>query len=130
MKSLIEELKKMDDLLVLTGVSEDEILTAENDLGLHFSKEYKEYLLEFGAASVDGHEFTGIVNSRRLSVVEVTKEEKRKNPNVLIDLYVVEKTNIDHIIVWQNEKGTVYHTQGTSDLVKVCNSLVEYIDME
>lgn len=55
--------------------------------------------MEFGQFSIYGHEFTGITKILRLNVVEITIEERMKNRLIPINLYVIEQTNIDDIVI-------------------------------
>ena len=109
-------------------VDEEKIIEAENALELRFSDEYKSYLLAFGAASANGHEFTGICDSARLNVVEVTKEEWLYNSNVPHDLYVVEQTHIDGIVLWQPKTGQIYQTCPNSAPSLLYDSLCELLE--
>lgn len=109
------------------GVKEVEIESAERDLNLCFNKEYKMYLLHYGLISYGNHELTGLCNSQRLNVVYVTKEEKNYNPHVPSDMYVIEQTNIDGIVIWQNSNGYIFQTFPNSNPQKIANSLLEYI---
>lgn len=109
------------------GVTEDQIKETEKFLGIEFSREYKEYLLAFGAASIYGHEFTGICDAERLNVVAVTKEEKNFNPFVPQEYYVIEQMNIDGIVIWQCKDGAVYQSIPNGTFEKICESFLEYI---
>ena len=127
MSLIAEKLTKMKAFKSRTAATNKQITGAEIELGLKFAKEYKEYLVEFGCASVFGHEFTGICNSTRLNVVNVTTEQKSRNTNVPFDWYVIEETNIDDIIIWQDSKGNVYATISLGTPLKIANSFLEYI---
>ena len=110
-----------------SAASEKEIAAAEKELGLVFASDYREYLSSYGVAAYDGHELTGITQSPRLNVVEVTRQE-----SVLLDpipkgLYVIERTGIEEIIVWQSESGEIYYSSPNVPLTKMCGSLAEYI---
>ncbi len=105
-----EVLERKDDLLSGEPAKEIDIKKAEKELNLHFAKEYKEYLLEYGVVAYSGHEITGIVDDVRMNVVSVTQKQKKKSKEIPEDFYVIEVTNIDGIIVWQNSKGMIYST--------------------
>lgn len=128
MGDFVEKLAKMPSFRKRKAASKEQIQNAEDSLALKFSKEYKEYLSEYGVASIYGHEFTGICNSERLDVVVVTQEEQKKNQRIPNDLYVVEQANIDGIVIWQSRAGDVYQSQSNMNPVKICNSLYEYIE--
>ncbi len=129
MDNFVLAMKHRDDLFFLKGASEEQVKSAEIKLGLGFSDEYRSYLLAFGVASANGHEFTGICGSPRLNVVDVTLEERRYNPNVPPDLYVVEEANIDGIVLWQSQAGKIYQTRPNQPPVPLCDSLSELLEM-
>ena len=113
----------------MTGASYEDIHLAEQALGLQFAADYRQYIAEFGAASFDGHELTGICTSTRLNVVKVTQNERKNNVFALLDWYVIEQTGIDSITIWQNSKGEVFLTIPYGRPQKICNSLAEYINL-
>lgn len=127
MDSIITILAQKCNLFHLEGVTEQDILHAEKELGLQFSEEYKEYLAKFGVVSYDSHELTGICPFPRLNVVCVTNEERQFNPFVPKRCYVIEQTNVDGIVVWQASDGRVYQTYPGSKPVQIAESLSEYI---
>ena len=129
MSDIIMKLRVMPDFHSVTAASPDSIKQAEEELSLKFAAEYREYLLNFGVASADGHEFTGICPFPRLDVVANTISERENNPKVPQNLYVIEKTNIDSIVIWQSDAGTVYQSAPRKPPVKLCNSLCEYIGL-
>lgn len=106
-----------------------EIESVEKKLNLKFNKDYKECLMEFGQFSIYGHEFTGITKILRLNVVEITIEEKMKNRLIPINLYVIEQTNIDDIVIWQNEQGEIFQSSFNDLPHKIADSLLEYIEL-
>lgn len=124
--SIITTFKSKDDLHHGKGSSIDVISECEMSLGLQFSKEYKEYLKEFSTVYYDGHELTGISNSKHINVVEVTLNERILNPNVPLDLYVIERH--DEVITWQDKNGTIYQTTPTSVPKIIFASLENYIN--
>ena len=83
MNNIISDLKVKKAFSSATPVSDDAIKKAEEELSLHFSPEYREYLKNYGVASFYGHELTGLSNSNRLNVINVTKEEKSLNDKIL-----------------------------------------------
>ncbi len=104
------------------------ILEAEDTLRLHFAEEYRDYLEDLGLATFEGHELTGISKTARLSVIEATEKERAQNPNVPCSFYVVEKTNIDGIVIWQAPTGEIYQTEFNGKPHLICKSLAEYIE--
>lgn len=119
-----EVLDKKSDLLHGEGVSRKEIREAEKQLGLKFNSEYKEYLLNYGIAAYNGHEITGLSLDKRTNVVDCTLEElKEEYPK---DIYVIERTGMDGVIIWQSIDGKIYYSSDNSPLTKYCESLSEY----
>lgn len=109
------------------GADDEDINKAEKELGLSFSKEYKAYLSSLALGTIDGHEFTGITKNKRLNVVDVTEAERKKNPTVPKTYYVVEKTNVDGVVIWQDKSGKVYESYENGDVDKVADSVFQYI---
>ena len=125
--NIISVLKEQIEFVSLDGVDFQNIQDAEQTLGLRFSQEYREYVKEFGAASFQGHELTGICGIPYLNVVDVTIMGKKLMPRIEPSWYVIEEAHIDGIIIWQNELGHVYQTSPSGVPIKIANSLLEYI---
>lgn len=128
MSNITKTVVKMKSFYSIKPSQLNDIESAEQELSLKFSEDYKECLIEFGQFSVYGHELTGITKNLRLNVVEITKEERSKNQFVPLNLYVIEQTHIDDIVIWQNEDGGIYQTISISKPVKVSNSLLDYLN--
>ena len=105
-----------------------QIETAEQALGVHFSREYREYISQFGVASTYGHELTGICSFPRLNVVDVTRKQWTLNPLVPTALYVVEELNMDNAVVWQSEIGEIFLSQPNTVPTRIAESLIEYLN--
>lgn len=127
MNDIILTLKELPYFTSLGATSAADISEAEIQLNVIFSNEYFAYVMHCGVASGDGHEFTGICKSPRLNVVDVTIAERANNPTVPQDWYVIEKTNIDGIVIWQNANGEIYQTQPGCLTIRIASSLAEYI---
>lgn len=106
-----------------------EIKKAEKILKVVFAQEYVEYVQEYGFATYRGHELTGLCQSKRLNVVDVTLEERENNPDVPHNLYVIEQTHIDDIAIWQDEFGTIFQTARQGTPRKIAKSLKEYLKL-
>ena len=124
---LIELLLKDPGLIKGNGATVEQIKSAEEKLGCAFADDYRTYLLEFGTAIFDGHEFTGIGGNSRTHVVDVTEEHRQKDPERCQDLYVIEDPGIDGILVWQNSTGEVFTTVYDQNPRKRCQGIVEYL---
>jgi hypothetical protein len=127
MSDIIQTIQALPELISLKPAPASEISDAERQLGLRFADEYKEYVGAFGAILADGVELTGIAKAESRNVVAVTERERTLNPDVPGDLYVVENTGIDGVIVWQNEKGLVFRTAPHMPPMEIAGSLAEYI---
>lgn len=126
MAQFVNTLRKFEDFMQLGGVSNDEIKKAEERLGVRFAEEYKEYLRECGAATADGHEYTGICKAKRLDVVLVTEKERSAELEISDSAYVVEQTHMDGIVIWQTTDEAIYQSHENS-FKKINNSLAEYV---
>lgn len=127
MADIVKLMQKQPDFYAMKGASEEEIRMAEQALELCFAADYRKYIAAYGVASFAGHELTGICKSKRLSVIDVTIEE-RDNTLVPTDWYVLEQANIDGIVIWQDSTGAVYQTAPNAKAEKICGSLAEYIE--
>lgn len=127
MSTIILELNKKSNLYCENGATIEMIVKAENDLGLKFANDYKEYLQQFGSVSCGGHELTGISKDAELDVVKVTLKNLEKNQNVKLPLYVIEETHIDGIVIWQSESGEIFKAEYKEAPEKIFESLTEYV---
>ena len=127
MKKFTDIIKEYEDFTAVGGASNEQIKEAEEELGLKFSKEYKEFLKEYGAACANGHEFFGLCESKRLNIIDATLKAKKKNEAISDELYLIEDMGIDKILTWQNEKGELFQTVGMGEPVKLEVKLCEYV---
>ena len=127
MKDILNLIKNKSKFYSIGNISEENIKEAELILNIRFASDYRMIIKEYGAVTFSGHELTGICNSKRLNVVDVTKEERKYN-KVPEDWYVIEQANIDDIVIWQDTNGVVYQTMPNKKPIKLCNSLFAYID--
>lgn len=123
----IADMSMMPSFHMRGAITMAEIDNAEDQLHLRFASEYRNYLLSFGTVSVHGHELTGICSADRLNVVQVTQKQKRYNIMIPENFYVIEETNIDGIVIWQNSAGEIFQTSPDQTPIKVYDSLCEYI---
>ena len=127
MNKIIEIINNLPDLLPLSGASDTQITDAELQLRTSFAEEYKEYLAEFGAIMADGIELSGIAKAEHRNVVSLTKKERGLNPKVPNNMYVIENTCVDGIIIWQDTEGKIYQTQPNTEPKKIADSMAHYI---
>lgn len=127
MSKIVETIQNLENLTPLKPASIEDIENVEIELALHLAKDYKEYLLNFGAIMANDIELTGIAKSKNRNVVEVTKREWNLNRKIKHNLYVVENIGIDGIIIWQDSSGSIYESRPNSEAKKIANNLLEYI---
>lgn len=124
---IIELIKSKNEVFTYSPATTDSVKQAEKELNVVFSKEYKDYIKSFGIAIFQGHELTGICNGKRLDVVRNTIEQRKLNPFVPKDWYVIECLNIDGIVIWQDKPGKVYQTSPSGTMILVGESIVKYL---
>lgn len=127
MSKIVEIINNLPDLLPLKPATDIDIKDAEIQLRVTFNEEYREYLLAFGAIMADGIELTGIAKSAHRNVVNQTKQERELNPKIPNNMYVVENTGVDGIIIWQDTIGEIYQSSPNKEPKKIADSLSEYI---
>lgn len=126
-KNIISALQSMPGFRSLKGATEEQVLKAEEALGLKFDQMYREYVITFGAVSSEEHELTGVCSSPRLDVAAVTKEERDLRNDLPENWYVLEQMNIDSLVIWQSSSGPVYQVVQGSEPVKIHDSFYEFI---
>lgn len=126
--NIINALKSKKSLLAGKGVSNNQIVEAEELLGLTFADDYRSYLSTYGIVAFDGQELTGITKSERVNVVAVTLAARKDYANLASDFYVVENTGYEGIIILQNAKGEIFGCGINAKLEKLCDSLADYVN--
>lgn len=129
MKTIVDVLSEKRNFMSLSGASPQDITDAEQTLKVQFADDYIAYVTKFGAASYYGHELTGVCKAKSLDVVGITISEKEFN-DVLADWYVIEQAHIDGIVFWQASDGKIYQTTPHENAKKICDSLIEYINLD
>ncbi|MDU5326668.1 SMI1/KNR4 family protein [Campylobacter ureolyticus] len=127
MSKIVETIQNLENLIPLKPASIEDIENVEIELALPLAKDYREYLLNFGAIMANDIELTGIAKSKNRNVVEVTKREWNLNRKIKHNLYVVENIGIDGIIIWQDSSGSIYESRPNYEAKKIANNLLEYI---
>ena len=127
--SIVNKLKNKPSFLSYVKATSEDIYFSEKELSLMFSEEYNQYLMEFGFATYEGHELTGICKSKRLNVVDVTKANRELFNDIPDDWYVIEEAHIDGIVIWQSTVGKIYQTMPGREPIMIAESLAEYISM-
>ena len=127
MTKIVKLINSLPNLLTLKPATAKEITEAEIRLRVGFAEDYKEYLAAFGAIMAEGIELSGIAKSEYRNVVSITKKERELNSKVPYNMYVIENTGVDGIIIWQDTNGTVYQTTPDAGPLPIASSLWEYI---
>lgn len=128
MKDIIQIISNLENMRFIKPNSVGQIIEAEKELGLNFANDYIKYVEKYGAISAKGIELTGVTTHERLSVVSITKKERNMNPNIPINMYVIENVAIDGIIALQDETGKIYTITPNKTPKLSYNSLSEYIE--
>lgn len=108
MKEIVDLLRAQPAFISIKAPTAQEVTQAEKALGVTFAADYRDYVAALGVASYEGHELTGVCPFPRLSVVSVTQQERAANPAIPSAWYVLEQTNIDDLVIWQDASGAVY----------------------
>lgn len=127
MDKLISRIEQLQGLRFTGGVSSEDISDAETLLNLTFAEDYKLYLSKFGQIVAEGIELSGLSNKRLTSVVVLTQDE-RKMLSIPPKHYVIENVGIDGLIYSQDATGAVYQLLPNRPIVKVADSLLQYIE--
>lgn len=128
MKDIIQTISNLENMRFIKPVSIEQIIEAEKKLGVNFADDYIKYVKKYDAISAKGIELTGVTTHERLSVVSITKKERNMNPNIPINMYVIENIAIDGLIALQDKTGKVYTVTPNETPKLSCNSLSEYIE--
>lgn len=123
----IEQLAGLPGFSGFAPASEAAVAEAELALGLRFSPDFRSVLLEYGCIETDGHELTGLIDSKRLNVVRVTKDMRAIYKALGPYCYVIEDVYVDGVIICQDSYGLVFHLDLSGGLKKIASSLVEYL---
>lgn len=105
-----------------------DVKSAESKLRVKFNDEFIKIQLQFGRFIGDGIELTTVATKTQYSnVIDVTKKCRELNPEVPTDMYVIEDTGMNGIVIWQNTDGNVFMSKPNKGLRKICGSLSDYI---
>ncbi len=127
MNRILKYLKASKELFYLDGVSWEQVQEAQTALDVRFADEYLAVLLQFGVIVTDEHELTGLSGIHRLNIVDVTKAERNKNPEVPEGFYVVERVPAEQSVIWQNKQGEIVQSVDGQETKFLHNSLLEYL---
>ena len=126
MNNIIVTIESFKRKMFTGSVSLELIANAENELGTSIAPEYKEVLKQYGSLCVKGEEFLGI-DCDNYDLVKATNEARKNDKNFPLDMYVIENTAIDGILIVQNCTGELFSYQPNGKLQHVAACLDEYL---
>ena len=126
MNNIITTIESFKRKMFTGSVSSELIVNAENELGISIAPEYKEVLKKYGSLCVKGEEFLGI-DCDNYDVVKATNEARKNDKNFPLDMYVIENTAIDGILIVQNSTSELFSYQPNGKLQQVASCLDEYL---
>lgn len=126
MNNIITTIESFKRKLFTGSVSSELIVNAENELGISIAPEYKEVLKKYGSLCVKGEEFLGI-DCDNYDLVKATNEARKNDKNFPLDMYVIENTAIDGILIVQNFTCELFSYQPNGKLQNVATCLDEYL---
>jgi cell wall assembly regulator SMI1 len=108
MSDFVGKIKRVKDLRKAKGCTFAQIRKAEDELGLKFPEEYKDYVLEFGHIDFGPTEWTGLNVIKRLDTVHATQKARAENDKFPPKCFVLEDWGIEGIKAIVNEEGAVF----------------------
>ena len=126
-QDIIEVIQSLKNLRHLRPATKTDVLVAENALGVHFAEDFKTYALAYGVITAKGVEITGISESPRLNVADVTMKERALNSNIPENMYVIESTGAEGIVILQDETGCIYALAPNGTPKALYSSLADYL---
>ena len=127
MNDIINVINSKNGVIHGKETNENEIKQAESELGLRFADDYRNYIKQFGCMVIGSREITGISQQENFNVVSITTAQKCYYKGISENLYVIELLNIDGIVIWQSSNGDIFQTAQNTMLMKIADSLAEYI---
>ena len=127
MSNIIDVIKRLPNCIIGKKIDDKLIKITENELGLEFSKSYKDYLKEFGHISFGGTEITGITNNNYNDVVHLTQKLRKRDEDLDKNYYVVEDLASDGIYMLSDKTDKVFVYYNGEVKVKY-KSFVDYIN--
>ena len=115
----------LKDVKTSTGIPYTEMTDAENELGVRFNKEFIDVVYEYGNVKSKDFELLGLGNEN--NVVEATFNEWALNNKVPHDMYVIENTMVEDVVVWQDNEGMIYESYPNCTPIKISDSLASYL---
>jgi len=127
MKTIIEQIEQQFRLFHAAGCSVEQVMEAEEQLGLRFADEYRNYIMKYGAISFDSHEFTGLNVDSYINVTDVTLQERELRDKLPADCYVVQQVGIEGLVILQHQSGAVYQLDEAGNCSRIADSFNGYL---
>lgn len=96
------------DAETFAGVGEQEIIQAEEKLGMKFPETYRTILHEFGSLEIGSDEIFGLGVDGYLNVVETTLKEREMAEGKLDRYIVLQNIGIEGILIVVDKQDRVY----------------------
>ncbi|MEH6942062.1 SMI1/KNR4 family protein [Bacillus sp. JJ722] len=128
MSSIVEVIENAG--VDFVGGTNDKIIElAEKELSFKFPDSYKEILKKFGVISIGSHEIFGLGVDGYLNVVEATRSERKRYPQVLEQFIIIQNLSMEGALILLNCNGEVFEfNNGNTKLIS--KSLLQYIQEE
>lgn len=128
MKNIFVVISGLSGTTYLSPAQETDVVEAERALGLFFADEYRRYLKTYGAVSGQNFELTGIGFSKKVCVVSATERARNNFPCFPKDMYVIEETGAEDLLILQNRVGEVFSYFPEVPPQKLFDSMAEFLE--
>ena len=111
------------------GVNKDVVISAEAELGVKFSDDFVEYLVNYGTVELNGNKLFGLgVNGYR-NIVRATNKEKSLSENFPQNFVVIYNLGINSVLILLGNDGCVYEYTPQS-MKKIFDNFNQWISEE
>lgn len=108
------------------GVDNSLIDNAESVLGMQFSSEFREYLLNYGTVELNSNELFGLGINGYRNIVNATQNEKNLSQKFPNGYCVVYNVGVDSVLILLGNDGCIYEYTPKS-MKKICDSFNQWI---
>ncbi|MCW9699522.1 MULTISPECIES: SMI1/KNR4 family protein [unclassified Avibacterium] len=116
---------------IIRPANENEILSAERQLGIKFSSEYRDFLSSFGILSYNSDEIygLGVSTDYYLNILNLLKEFKEYNVNIPNNHIPLLDIGDGQYYIYDNNDGKIYVWSASSNSIikNKQNSLTEFL---
>ena len=114
------------DIISTGGVDKTIIENAEIDLGMKFSAEFREYLLDYGTVELNNNELFGLGVDNYCNVVKSTLDERAYSSAFPPEHCVIYNIGLNSVLVLLGNDGCVYEYSPKS-LRKISDSFNQWV---